>query len=151
MTGSTDANTGTQWHADGAQASHSGAVIMNPPRIKQDNSRDRDRDRDRTRRAPIRTGPRLLHQWDRDNDKDRDTMRRAPRPIEKEHYAELPFAIPSKEKRHLGSQVRSWTLLNGYNARLPDSGATHRRQDCKSCRCTAPSIGPSSLKARLQV
>jgi hypothetical protein len=41
---------------------------------------------------------------------------------EKEHYAELQFAIPSKEKRHLGTQLRSWTLLNGYRqlqAQLP--------------------------------
>jgi hypothetical protein len=56
---------------------------------------------------------------------------------EKEHYAELQFAIRSKEKRHLGTQVRSWTLLNGYNAsHAPGSGPTRRRRDCKFLSAT---------------
>jgi hypothetical protein len=34
-TSSTDADTSTQWHADGAQASHSDTDTMNPQRVKR--------------------------------------------------------------------------------------------------------------------
>jgi hypothetical protein len=65
----------------------------------------------------------------RDRDRDRDRQNEAGTETnEKEHYAELQFAIPSKEKRHLGTQVHSCTLLNGCNAA---SGPTPRRGDCK--------------------
>jgi hypothetical protein len=47
---------------------------------------------------------------------------------EKEHYAELRFAIPSKEKRHLGTQLRSWTLLKGLGGvcvQCGEEGGSH--------------------------